>query len=351
MSKAIQVNGIIVNREICFYTVYQSYVRSFKFVPYNEFISSNLRFINPEAIRECDTVVVFDSLANNSQEVYYIKLFISVLFFSNRIVSEKPPEYLRRRELVDNSFASVWNLNGYWDKDGNIIDNSWYVKLGINGVSPDDFESYVTRAYGYDLDDSFEKRYVFIPNSACVDVNADLIRITSKLNALMCSGDDMGRRMISVARLYYEVLSPHCSMNVSIIVLATILETILLRKDENNQRKKVSVRTACLVYDGYPAEWKSYLADMVYYFYKFRNGIVHDGMNYLDYPEITTNSLIYNIKHFVFYLIKMIYQGTIKSQEDIDNIVRRNTERDNMDNAFKYISDDAGERFKITPPE
>lgn len=348
--KAIQINGIVISEEIGFSVIYKNIECVFRFVPYAVFRESSLKFINSDVIGECDTVVIYSSMANNSQEVYYIKICLAIIYFANRIVGEREPEKALGR-TIEKPFVSDCNLNGYWDKEGSINDNSWYIKLGQKGITYDDFESYITRAYGDDLDDSYDKRYVFSRQSTYVDVDICLKETLTKLNRMILEDNDMCRRIKSVARLYYEVLSPHCNVNVSIIVLATILETLLLGEDENNQRKKVSVRTACIIYDGYDLEWKSYIADMVYYFYRFRNGIVHDGMNYLDYPEITINNLIYNTKHFIFYLIKKVYQGAITSQEDIIDIVNKNKKQDGIENAFDYISGNAGSLLRIMPPE
>ena len=98
-------------------------------------------------------------------------------------------------------------------------------------------------------------------------------------------------------------------------------------------------------------QWKTYIADIVYFFYSYRNGIVHDGKNYLEFQENTLDTCMIYIKHIIYCIVEKIVDGFISTEKDILNIVKRNQEIDGLDNAFKYISPNAGNVFSVLPPE
>ena len=79
---------------------------------------------------------------------------------------------------------------------------------------------------------------MFKPYIAYIDVKESIKNNVTRLNKLVCSESYMGHKLKSVMRLYYEVFQIHCNTNMTIITLSTILETLLLGEDEDNQRKK-----------------------------------------------------------------------------------------------------------------
>ena len=278
--KVVQVNGVNIDSSIEFSVEYMGVHRSFVFMPYNDYINQKISLINPEDIHKSDMIVAYQSLANNSQEIYYIKVFFSALYFSNRMTIESERKHMfleevkerympfilkaeKQSNLIDdiiediekhyqkiaNPFTKNLSLDGFWSIDS-IIRDSWYIKLGESEMSSDDFERYLTRGYGDDLLDSYDKRFIFVPHTTYIYVNASTKEYVKRINELICSESYFGHKIKSVMRLYYEVFQIHCNTNMTIITLSTILETLLLGKDEDNQRKKVSVRAACIIFDG-----------------------------------------------------------------------------------------------------
>lgn len=366
--KCMQVNGIKIDKEIRFKVVYNELEYVFVFMPYSSFIEYQFKFLNPDIIKNCGTVVVYSSMANNSIEVYYIKIFISLIYFAYRIQIED-----RRKELF---FATVrgyyndiseedleeeykksespvtknWNLRGFWNED--CIENiHWSIKLGKNKLSCDDFESYLSRGFGSDLDDSYYKQKIFVPYEQVIKIDNNFQQKTGCFNSMINNGNKIGNKLKSALRLYYEIFMINMNMNLSIVTLATILETLLLDKDEDNQRKKVSIRSACIICDGMGVEWKRYIGGAVYFFYNYRNAIVHDGKSYLDFEEVALNNIVENMIHIVFEIIHYYFNNQLEDINDIKQLVIKNKEIDGLENAFDYILPDSGTEYKIILPE
>ena len=324
--------------------------------------------INPDEIKMCDTVVVYKSMGNNSIEVYYIKIFLSLFYFAYRIDAEKkrkesfiiqereyffnaPEEILEKKYKMNESpVIKNWNGRGFWTK--NYIEPiHWYIKLGNNNMSSDDFESYLSRAYGTDLCDSYDRRYKLEVYAQRIEISDNILLKVNDFNAMINRGDVSGNKLKSAMRLYYEIFMIYTNMNLSIITLSTIMETLLLGNDEDNQRKKVSVRSACIICDEMEVKWKSAIANAVYFFYKYRNSIVHDGKSYLDFDEVELNNLAENMKHIVFEIIHYYYTCQPKNVNDIRQVVSKNQSLDGLGNAFDYLSSDAGERYRYLLPK
>lgn len=364
--KYIQINGVTVSESIDFFVVYNELTFKFSFISYSEYEMKRKSILNPDDINKCDMVVEYSSMGNNSIEVYYIKIFLSILYFAYRIdIEEKRKEkfFSEEREYgFDNAFiykkylenespvTKNWNTRGFWNID--YIENiHWCVKLGRTKMDSDDFESYLSRAYNDNLCDFFDQRFIFRPYRQEIKINDEIVKHIEILNDMINVGDVMGNKIKSAMRLYYELFMVYTNMNLSIITLSTIMETLLLGKDEDNQRKKVSVRAACLVCDGMKKKWKSAIGDTVYFFYKYRNAIVHDGKSYLDFEEVILNNIVENMKHIIFGIVYFYYKKSPCSISDIKDVVTRNQNQDRLTNAFDYLSPEAGERYCIILPE
>lgn len=170
-------------------------------------------------------------------------------------------------------------------------------------------------------------------------------------NLMINKGDNLGNKLKSAMRLYYEVFMIYTNMNLSIITLSTIMETLLLSKDEDNQRKKVSVRSACIICDEMEISLKTAIANAVYYFYKYRNAIVHDGKSYLDFEEVGLNTVVENMKHIIFEIIHYYYDKQPVNISDIRQLVNKNQGLDGLTNAFDYLSVDAEEKYYFLLPQ
>lgn len=366
--KCMQVNGIIIDEEVEFVATHEGREYLFKLVPYLKYVQYNLDLINPEIIGKCGTVVVYDSMGNNSMEIYFIKIFISLLYFAYRIEVEegrKKSYIVKSREYFPDASEDVlekqyqtrespviknWNLRGFWNEDY-IDDIHWCIKLGKYEMSCDDFESYLSRCYGGDLCDSYDKRYIFIPKVQRISINEGILKTINVLSSMIQKGDAFGNKLKSAMRLYYEIFMIYTNMNLSIITLATLMETLLLGKDEDNQRKKVSVRSACIICDEMKHQLKTSIADAVYSFYQYRNAIVHDGQSYLDFSEVELNLRVENMKHVVFEIVHYYFKNQPKSIDDIKQIVIKNQNLDGLCNAFDYLSSDAGKRYYVILPK
>ncbi|MDD3415867.1 MAG: HEPN domain-containing protein [Lachnospiraceae bacterium] len=364
--KCIQINGLRIDSKIRFVAKHGEYEFEFIFCPYSEYLKIQNKFINPYDIEECKTVVIYSSMGNNSIETYYIKVFISMLYFAYRIQVEEQREKKfysdplystlgvqmmnERYRKHESPHVKNWNLRGFWN-DGYINNIHWCIKLGKNEMTCDDFESYLTRAYGGDLCDSYDTRYLFWSKDEEIEVDDELIDIIGTLNGMINEESEFGNKLKSALRLYYELFMIYSNMNISIITISTILETLLLGEDEDNQRKKVSVRSACLLFEHMEKKWKTSLADSIYFFYKYRNAIVHRGKNYLDFDEVQLNNVTENMKHVILGLVYYYYKNKPQHLDDIKDCVIRSFTTDGISNAFEYISPDANETYHLLLPE
>lgn len=366
--KCIQINGISIDKEIKFEAVHNGEQYAFVFMPYSKYLQQSYLFINPDIIEKCDMVVVYNSMGNNSIEVYYIKLFLSMLYFSYRIeveerrkkvyFSEEQGTFLRFSDDVieqiyrrrESPVVKNWNIRGFWNEDY-IEAIHWCPKLGRQEMTCDDFESYLSRAYGNSLCDSYDKRYVFEPYTQRISVDEGVLAKVSVLNSMINEGNTFGNKLKSALRMYYEIFMIYTNMNVSIITLSTILETLLLNDDEDNQRKKVSIRAACIICDEMDSKWKTSIAKTVYFFYKYRNAIVHDGKSYLDFEEYILNNVVENMKHIIFAIVHYYFNNQPHNIDDIKQIVERNKNSDGLANAFDYLPSDAGTTYEFLLPE
>ena len=365
--KCMQVNGILIDKEVKLIVTHDGKEYLFIFMPYSIFKRYNMYLINPEEIEECNTGVVYTSMGNNSIEVYYIKTLISLFYFAYRIeVEEKRKElyFASEREYLFQSSEDIlekykerespviknWNIRGFWNENY-IEDIHWCVKLGRNEMSCDDFESYLSRCYGGDLCDSYDRRYIFKVDVQRISISQKFLENMNILITMIQTGGTLGNKLKSAMRLYYEIFMIYTNMNLSIITLATIMETLLLGKDEDNQRKKVSVRSACIICDEMKANWKKTIAEAVYCFYHYRNAIVHDGKSYLDFEEVQLNNMVENMKHIVFEIVHYYFDKQLENIGDIKQLVTKNQNLDGLTNAFDYIPPDAGTKFYILLPE
>lgn len=158
---------------------------------------------------------------------------------------------------------------------------------------------------------------------------------------LIYLGKETYRKIQAVSYLYFDILNLYRNSNLSVITMATILETLLLKKSESNQRKKASVRAACIVADNMSVKRKNYVANGVYVFYEYRNGIVHDGKSYMAFTsEYAFDNLMSKIKNLIFCIIKFYIEHKIETIDELKQIVQKNVEKDHMNNAFDYITID-----------
>lgn len=349
------------------------------FFPYDTFQSvvNPDDFVNLKEMVVCDSVAVIEACFHNSLEVQLIKSAISMAYFSNRIaISEKSEKNMEERENqeIENflkqlqidkkekkyneiknkmkekdaartSYFQNYMLNGFWNQSGaesRIEPTFWYVKLGQTAPTNDDYDMWLSRIYGTNQQDAFlkrdglEKRDMLL---GTVEIDETFCNVLHKIQERVHQKDLYASKLLSVFSIYYSVLRNFSNSEQECISFCTILETLLLGKDECNQRKKVSVRAACLIADGEKFEKKRFLATQIYMFYPYRNGFVHDGKSILDFDWGSYQILYQAIKHVIYYCIKNILYRNIQCTKEITAIVEKNAKQDGLEKAFDYIDE------------
>lgn len=349
------------------------------FFPYDTFqsIVNPDDFVNLKEMVVCDSVAVIEACFHNSIEVQLIKSAISMAYFSNRIaISEKSEKNMEERENqeIENflkqlqidkkekkyneiknkmkekdaartSYFQNYMLNGFWNQSGaeeRIEPAFWYVKLGQTAPTNDDYDMWLSRIYGTNQQDAFfrrdgiEKRDMLL---GTVEIDETFCNVLHEIQERVHQKDLYASKLLSVFSIYYSVLRNFSNSEQECISFCTILETLLLGKDEDNQRKKVSVRAACLIADGEKFEKKRFLATQIYMFYPYRNGFVHDGKSILDFDWGSYQILYQAIKHVIYYCIKNILYRNIQCTKEITAVVEKNAKQDGLENAFDYIDE------------
>lgn len=349
------------------------------FFPYDTFqsIVNPDDFVNLKEMVVCDSVAVIEACFHNSIEVQLIKSAISMAYFSNRIaISEKSEKNMEEREKqeIENflkqlqidkkekkyneiknkmkekdaartSYFQNYMLNGFWNQSGaeeRIEPAFWYVKLGQTAPTNDDYDMWLSRIYGTNQQDAFfrrdgiEKRDMLL---GTVEIDETFCNVLHEIQERIQQKDLYASKLLSVFSIYYSVLRNFSNSEQECISFCTILETLLLGKDEDNQRKKVSVRAACLIADGEKFEKKRFLATQIYMFYPYRNGFVHDGKSILDFDWGSYQILYQAIKHVIYYCIKNILYRNIQCTKEITAIVEKNAKQDGLEKAFDYIDE------------
>lgn len=349
------------------------------FFPYDTFQSvvNPDDFVNLKEMVVCDSVAVIEACFHNSLEVQLIKSAISMAYFSNRIaISEKSEKNMEERENqeIENflkqlqidkkekkyneiknkmkekdaartSYFQNYMLNGFWNQSGaeaRIEPTFWYVKLGQTAPTNDDYDMWLSRIYGTNQQDAFLKRDGLEKRDkllGTVEIDEPFCNVLHKIQERIHQKDLYASKLLSVFSIYYSVLRNFSNSEQECISFCTILETLLLGKDECNQRKKVSVRAACLIADGEKVEKKKFLATQIYMFYPYRNGFVHDGKSILDFDWGSYQILYQAIKHVIYYCIKNILYRGIQCTKEIRVIVEKNAKQDGLENAFDYIDE------------
>lgn len=349
------------------------------FFPYDTFQSvvNPDDFVNLKEMVVCDSVAVIEACFHNSIEVQLIKSAISMAYFSNRIaISEKSEKNMeeRKNQEIENflkqlqidkkekkyneiknkmkekdaartSYFQNYMLNGFWNQSGaeaRIEPTFWYVKLGQTAPTNDDYDMWLSRIYGTNQQDAFLKRDGLEKRDkllGTVEIDEPFCNVLHKIQERIHQKDLYASKLLSVFSIYYSVLRNFSNIEQACISFCTILETLLLGKDEDKQRKKVSVRAACLIADGEKIEKKRFLATQIYMFYPYRNGFVHDGKSILDFDWGSYQILYQAIKHVIYYCIKNILYRGIQCTKEIRVIVEKNAKQDGLEKAFDYIDE------------
>lgn len=358
-SKILCIHGIKITDFIQLELLNENLGINIMLVPYDDFVKeyNEVDLINTEDLAACDTVTIVSDCCNNTIEVQAIKTVISVLYFTKRMcASEKcykdcynsykewyKDDNICKKIMLSNvtmyhDFFHNYTLDGYYA--GSTIENaSWYVNIGRYPLENDDFERWATRIYGGNLTDSYSRRDGMERRSKIIiEIDDNYKKYLHKIMEKVNGTDQYAKKLGTVMRLYYEVLCDFKNPDYTVILYCTIFETLLLSKDDN-QRKKVSARAACITANDLELKYKKFIANQVYNFYRYRNAIIHDGLGLMDFSdEIGFNNSIVRMKSVIFTIVKYIVKNDIKTVDEILDITRANASKDGLKQAFDYIS-------------
>lgn len=278
--------------------------------------------------KDIETFVIINIRENSLTEFYDLRVALSIIYISYRMKVERKKDF----------FNQVSVRFGYFDENY-IKSTRWDVSIGTKSVDENDFAATIPVYYTiYDEPESWRKA---IYESEFLNINTSISDEIDKISAGLIVRNDMSIKLRYVFNLLYSTLRFN-NLDLIIPAYATILETLLLGENEDNQRKKVSVRSACLIGDGESYKAKEYISSWVYYFYKYRNAIVHNGKHYLELaleePVIFDHTLSL-IQHLIFNIIKIISNNNIENVKKIIGYVTKNGKEDNLTNNFDYINE------------
>lgn len=308
---------------------------------------------------QVDTFALANNKWNKWSEIYYLKIALSIIYISNRMSLED----LNYQAHLDNHASIYANLEedfkmqfinfinqshnfinksevmyGFFNK--NVIESTICdIKIGNSPFTNNDFDLTVLSYCTLDDEPEFITKLPYQNRTLIVteDISANILKIFNVLK----EGSKISRKLNSVFNLLYSTL-PHQNMDMVITTYATILETLLLSDNEDKQRKKVSVRSACLVANETSYKMKSYIATLIYHFYEYRNAIIHDGKSHIQLrleEDVVFNRVVSLTQHLIYSVIKEIILNNITEIRDIKLLVTNNCKADNLDNGFDYISD------------
>jgi len=283
----------------------------------------NIKFPNIE------TFALIGQRGSQLYEIYDLKVALSIIYFANRLAIESVKDFFKY-SLVSYGYYSESGINScYWD-----------VKIGSIPITQNDFDGTIETLYLDDNEPESWKKPVYIKNNLII--NADIQKYVNMLSIKLLGRDEMSLKLRSALKFIYDTF-PYHNVDSNIITYSTVLETLLLKENESGtQRKQVSVRAACLIADKQNYEAKKYISNWIFYFYNYRNKIVHGGKSYLEFhaeePVIFRHATSL-ITHIIFALIKEVLINNIKSISCIKEIVQINGTKDNLNNNFNYIQE------------
>lgn len=358
--KYIPVNGLKFTNSFAlhWFGVNNRKIVEFDFFTKKDFENLQINLCNYSKYDKFDSIVRFDSQCHNSYEVQAIKSLISLLHIVTRMqnTNKRLENYLKdfsnidfniNKEILimeyDKKESDYWkneNLyEAYFDNDNKIVSSAWNVNLGGNPVNRDCFERFSLRYFDDDCADEYNAQFRPLFNCHMLEVNQAMVEKYADIFELIYSGKENYRKIQSVSYLYFDILNLYRNSNLAVMTIATIFETLLLKKNEDNQRKKVSVRAACIVADGMSIKRKNYIANGIYMFYEYRNAIVHDGKSYLDFvSENDFCNILSKMKNLIYCIIKYYVDNKIETINEVKEIVTNNMKQDKLENAFKYIT-------------
>lgn len=371
LDKCVPIHGIQINKEIEVPILiedkrsgekFENLIRLFK---YDKYLNMSCKFINNDSINKCDLIAIFTTQSHNTMEIQNIKIILSAIYFADRMsnTSKLKENFIRDRkeffykdginekdaiekiqkiyENNENEYFSNYHIGGYFDDYDEIRSLYWYISLGNMKVTNDNFDKHLTRGFSYELVDEYSRQANFNNYKYTIDIDVNKIFvekleiIVSRLN----EDDEYSKKIKSALRLYYNILYEG-DIEQSILTYASILETLLLKRNETKgQKSKVANRCACIVANNTAKEKKEFIANHVAYFYGYRNAIIHEGKSYLEIDnEVILSNIMCSIRHLIYFIIKYVVEHNVKEIKEIEKVVKINMKKDSIENTQGYIT-------------
>lgn len=262
-------------------------------------------------------------------DIYHLRIAISLLYIAHFLYCK------------DTGFKkNIWELGtivfGEDDKCYEYAD----AKVGTQEINSNDFDlkipclySFSSETPSYKMDKSVLKCDMLI--------QADIEIYIQKLIPLVLN-HKISQNVKSALNIFYYIL-PQNNLDVSIMYLANALEALLIRKNENgNIKKKISVRTACLV-SGHTACLKdiNYIADWIKYFYELRCKIVHEGYTSINSDiedKISIQTSLRLAKYSIPYILESFIDNDIQTSKDIIKFMENTGKIYGAKSSFDFIT-------------
>lgn len=252
----------------------------------------------------CETFVIIPEYSQQTIEIAFVKIGLGIIYFANMLKN--------RYDFFSSYYADL--------------------RIGTDEINENDFDLSIPVFYSPRSDTPSWRKSEFrgsplkIENSIQNEVNS----VTRFINKNYTTSD----RLISAFYFIYYIL-PQTDIAISIVLISTILESLVLEEsDIGHMKKSLSVRVACLVHDSGDKDEKIELAKHVQYFYELRSQIVHNGsfLKLMDDPLAVDRA-----KKSIYKIIEYIIKNDIQSIQDIRSIVTTNYEADELYNGFDYL--------------
>lgn len=279
-----------------------------------------------------ETFVLFNPRINAYTELYDLKVALTEIYLANRY---------KNRE-VETIFKRIMRIYHYFDKYENLVPVNCHIKIGTREVDDNDNDLTIPNHYTNDSYELSIRRPKFIKYD--LKINNEIQDEIVKKFHFIAINTPLSKKIRSALRLLYNTLSLNDKESL-IITYATIFETLLLERGEDQQRKRVSIRAACLLANGRKKGAKKYLASWIYYFYSYRNRIVHGGVSAseLHREDGVAFDHTINIMHNVIIDLIELFVENKYTLNDINKIIKKNKKKDKINNIYiknkGYISD------------
>lgn len=381
LDKCVPIHGIEINKEIDIPIEIDDkrysgkFVNLVRLVKYDEYLNMASKFINNDSINKCDLIAIFTTQSHNTMEIQNIKIILSAIYFADRMsntsklkenfihhfkeffcgkgINEKDAIEIIEKiyENDENEYFSNYHNWGYFDNDDEIRPLYWYISLGNMKVTNDNFDKHLTRGFSYELVDEYSRQTSFnnYKYTIDIDVNNTFVEKMETIVSRLNKDDEYSQKIKSALRLYYNVLYEG-DIEQSILIYASILETLLLKRNETKgQKNKVANRCACIVANNKAKEKKEFIANHVTYFYGYRNAIIHEGKSYLEIDnEVILSNIMCSIRHLIYFIIKYVVEQNIKEIKEIKKLVEINMKEDAIDDDKGYITYIKGDNSSIS---